>query len=237
MGPDGIGRWDVLIPSPLSLDLRAWKGSLRETRANGNEGAVEIVHTPNHRGFKGTEFLIDAVSTLQSEGLKINLTLVEGLPNSKVRELLCEGADILVEQLIGTGPALSAFEGMAAGLATVSNLEDHSIMTTFRRWTYFGECPLVSASPESITDVLRVLVKNPDLRRELGEAGRAYVEKYHGFDSSQYLFERVIRFLQEGDRNLLWNIYHPLLGEYPNRLPKVTHPLHNNKIPNLSGRT
>lgn len=234
MGPDGIGRWDVLTPSPLALDLRAWRRSSKVANSNGTEGVVEIVHTPNHRGFKGTEFLIDAVSTLRSEGLKVSLTLVEGMPNSKVRELLRERADILVEQLIMTGHGLSALEGMASGIATVSNLEEDSIMTTFRRWTYFGECPLVSASPENITDVLRVLVKNPDLRRELGKAGRAYVEKYHGFDSSQYLFERVIRYLQEGDRNLLWNLYHPLLGEYPNRSPKITHPLEKNRVPRIT---
>lgn len=234
MGPDGIGRWDVLTPSPLVLDLGAWKSSPKAAKSNGTEGVVEIIHTPNHRGFKGTEFLIEAIATLQLEGLKVNLTLVEGMPNSRVRELLCNQADILVEQLVYTGHGLSALEGMASGITTVSNLEDDSIMTTFRRWTYFGECPLVSASPENITDVLRVLVKNPDLRRELGEAGRAYVEKYHGFDSSQYLFERVIRYLQEGDRNLLWNLYHPLLGEYPNRLPKITHPLEKNRVPRIT---
>lgn len=234
MGPDGIGRWDLLTPSPLSVDLKVWKGALKNTKSNGTNGNVEIVHTPNHRGFKGTEFLIDAVTTLQNEGLKVNLTLLEGVPNSRVREFLCEHSDILVEQLVFTGHGLSALEGMAAGVTTVSNLEDDSIMTTFRRWTYFGECPLVSASPENITDVLRVLVKNPDLRFELGKAGRAYVEKYHGFDSSQYLFERVIRYLQEGDRKLLWNLYHPLLGEYPNRLPKVTHPLKKNRIPGIT---
>ena len=153
------------------------------------------------------------------------------MPNSKVKEILYQTADILIEQLIFTGHGLSAIEGMASGVATVSNLEDDSIMRTFRRWTHFGECPLVSASPESITDVLRILVTSPELRQELGTAGRAYVEKYHGLDSSQFLFERVICFLQKGDRSLLWNLYHPILGAYPNRLPKVTHPLEKSRIP------
>lgn len=234
MGPDGFGRWDVLIPNLLSIDLDKWIQSTKANTSNGEFKDVVVVHTPNHRGCKGTEFLIEAVRTLKEEGLMVHLKLVEGIPNAEVRQIMRDSADILVDQLVMTGHGLSAIEGMASGIATVSNLEDDSIMTTFRRWTYFGECPLVSASPENITDVLRVLVKNPDLRRELGEAGRAYVEKYHGFDSSQYLFERVIRYLQQGDRDLLWNLYHPLLGEYPNRLPKITHPLEKNRVPSIT---
>lgn len=229
MGPDGFGRWDVLIPSQLMIDLELWTVSSKVSQANGLNGVVVIVHTPNHRGFKGTEFLVEAVSVLQAEGLMVELRLLERLQNSEVRRIMNEEADILVEQLIFTGHGMNGLEGMASGLPTVSNLEDEAYVMPMRRWSYFNECPLVSASPETLVEVLRKLITRPELRRELGRAGRVYVEKYHGLDSAQYLFSNVIDYVY-GRKESLINLYHPILGEYPNRSPKIQHPLVNSRV-------
>jgi len=115
VGPDGFGRWDVLIPSQLSIDLAVWKSSKKLSVADGIKDKVVVVHSPNHRGFKGTEFVIDAVEKLQKEGLNIELRLLENIQNSEVQRILCEEADILVEQLIFTGHGLNGLEGMASG--------------------------------------------------------------------------------------------------------------------------
>jgi hypothetical protein len=229
MGLDGFGRWDVLAPSSLTLDLSVWRRSVRLSNADGSKKAVIVAHAPNHRGFKGTEFILNAVKQLQNEGLKVELRLLENMQNTEVKRILVEEVDILVEQLIFTGHGLNGLEGMACGLPTVSNLEADIYLTPMRRWSFFGECPLVSASPETVQDVLRKLITRPQLRHELGGAGCAYVEKYHGFDSAQYLFSNVIDYVY-GKKDSLINLYHPLLGEYPNRSPKIQHPLVNNRI-------
>ena len=57
MGMDGFGRWDVLVASPLCLDLTEWPASTRHSQADGRQGAVAICHAPNHQGFKGSEFV------------------------------------------------------------------------------------------------------------------------------------------------------------------------------------
>ncbi|MFQ4139205.1 glycosyltransferase [Nodosilinea sp. PGN35] len=229
MGPDGFGRWDVLMPSQLYIDLDLWQASERVNNANGKNGLVTIVHAPNHRGFKGTEFIIDAVDRLKQEGLSVELFLIEGMQNSEVRKQLQNHTDILVEQIIATGHGLNGLEGLAAGIPVISNLEDEAYTLPFRRWTYFGECPIVSATPENLVDVLRKLITRPELRAQLGKAGREYVEKYHGLDSAQYLFTNVIDYVY-GRKESLINLYHPLLGEYPKRKPPVLHPLINNRI-------
>jgi glycosyltransferase involved in cell wall biosynthesis len=231
MGPDGFGRWDILAPTILYIDLDLWKASQRKSQADGDSDYVNIVHAPNHRGFKGSEFIVEAVKQLKEEGLKINLILLEKLQNSEVKRILEEEADILVEQLIATGHGMNGMEGLASGLPVISNLEDADYILPFRRWSYFEECPIVSASPETIKNVLRKLISQPQLRRELGIAGRAYVEKYHGLDSCQFVFEQIIAKLK-GERESLINLFHPLLGEYPTRSPKILHPLNNNQIPN-----
>ena len=229
MLPDGFGRWDVLLPSILCIDLDKWTSSNKNSFANGVNEEVVIVHSPNHRGFKGSEFVIKAVEDLKKEGYKINLILCERIQNERVREILQSEADILVEQLIFTGHGLNGLEGLASGLPTISNLEDETYTLPLRRWSYFSECPLVSATPENLVEVLRKLVTRPELRHQLGAAGRAYVEKYHGLDSAQYLFSNVIDYVY-GRKESLINLYHPLLGEYPNRLPKIQHPLVKNRI-------
>ena len=232
MGFDGIGRCDVLSPSSLVLDLKKWTTGRNKSSANGMDAPVVVAHSPNHRGCKGTEFITKSVDQLKEEGLKIELRLVEGVKNDEVQNILCDNTDILIEQLIFTGHGLSGLEGMASGLPTISNLEDEEYTLPLRRWSYLDECPLVSATPENIVDILRKLVTNPQLRDDLGKAGRKYVEKYHGYDSAHYLFSNVIDYIY-GKKESIINLYHPILGDYPNRSPKIDHPLVKNRIVDL----
>ncbi|MDA0194114.1 MAG: glycosyltransferase [Bacteroidetes bacterium] len=229
MGPDGIGRWDILSWNPIYLDLSKWRPQKIKNIADGINKTVVIAHAPNFRGFKGTEFIINSIDLLKREGLKIELILIEKKQNSEVYDILTQKADIHVEQIIATGHGLNAVEGMAAGLPVISNLEDETYTLPFRRWSFLNECPIVSASPETLTDVLRELVTNPKLREDLGKASRDYAVKYHGHDAAQYLFGKIVEKLEGGDVDLI-NLYNPLSSEFNRRLPKVKHPLKNNKI-------
>ncbi len=229
MNPDGYGRWDVLVPSHIFLDTEIWHRRSGLGDGDGRNGRVLVCHAPNHRGFKGTEFVIDAVKRLQEEGLKVELRLVERMQNTEVRRILTEEADILVEQLICTGHGLNGLEGLSSGLPVVCNLEDEAYVGPWRRWSYFGECPIVSAAPENLIDVLRKLVTRPELRRQLGEASRQYATKYHDLAAGVFLFEAVIAYAY-GQRDSLINLYHPLSGERSQSEPKVVHPLVRNRI-------
>jgi glycosyltransferase involved in cell wall biosynthesis len=229
MSFDGYGRWDALLPSHLFIDINIWKRTLRANGSDGTTGEVVVAHTPNHRGVKGTEYIIEAVSTLQKEGLNVKLELLEGVPNDFIRNRFSSKVDILVEQLNGYGYALSGLEGMASGLPVISSPQNNDFIEPFRLWSYFDECPIVGSSSKLITSDLRKLVVNPDLRNSLGNAGREYVEKYHGLDSAQFFFRNVIDYVY-GKKKSLMNLYHPLTGEYPNRSPKIQHPLVNNQI-------
>jgi hypothetical protein len=187
---DGFGRWDALPVSALVVDTENWKP---QQLVPTNE-VMTIVHTPNHRGFKGTEFLIQAVRDLQDEDLPVKLILLEGVPNSEVQCVLTEEADVLVEQLIAPGYGLSGVEGMASGLTVVANLSDDRIMTPMRRWSYLNECPVVSATPETIKEVLRKLFNQPEMRNRLSKLSREYALKYHSYATFQD-FYRAIRLL------------------------------------------
>jgi glycosyltransferase involved in cell wall biosynthesis len=189
-----------------------------------------VLHTPNHRAFKGTEFLLRAVEELQREGLRIELVLLERVPNEVVRQTMQE-VDILAEQFIASIYGLSGIEGMASGLPVIVNLGSEPHTRPFRRYSYLDECPALSTSPETITANLRRLVTDPALRETLGRAGRRYVEKYHSFATAQYMFGAIYRRILEGEDIDLLHLFHPLGSPYVAATPRIEHPLIENRLP------
>ena len=229
MGPDGFGRWDVLTPSALHIDTAKW--SVCSPRSKLPSDPVVIGHMPNHRGVKGTEFLIKAVEQLQADGYNLKLLLIEGRQNDEVRALMQTEVDILVEDLNMTGYGLTGLEGMACSLPVISNFENEATLTHFRRWSYLSECPIVSGCPENIYQLLKRLVDDSSLREALGKAGREYVEKYHSYDAAHYLFSRVIDYVYGRREHAdVVNLFHPIIGEHGLQA-KISHPLKNNKLP------
>jgi glycosyltransferase involved in cell wall biosynthesis len=229
---DGIGRWDVLPAGIATIDVQQWRRRTPYSRANGSPaGPVRIAHAPNHRGFKGTEYIIDAVRQLQAEGLNVELVLLERVQNSEVRRILTGEIDVLVEQIVSMGYALSGVEGMAAGVPVIANLEDDRHTSVLRRYSYLEECPILSAGPETVVTRLRALVTDPDLREHLGRCGVAYAAKYHSDETAQYLYTAIYRRIWHGEDLALIDLFHPLKSEYNHSLPRVEHGLVRNRLP------
>jgi glycosyltransferase involved in cell wall biosynthesis len=228
---DDAPRWDFLPVSPLCIDTNSWKRNKEENHADGRNAPVTVVHTPNHRGFKGTEFIFKAIDELKEEGLKINFIVIEKLQNTEVKQILLEEADILIEQVIFTGYALSGVEGLSAGLPVVSNLDREDITQVFRRYSYLNECPIVSGTPENIKETIRYLIQNPDLRNQLGRAGREYVQKYHSYHAFQLFFEQIFKKIYHDQLVDSMNYFNPQdRHSYNNSRPIIKHPLINNRI-------
>jgi len=226
---DGIGRWDVTTPQPIVINTDEWTCPNSRSSHDGTNGSVTIVHSPNHRDVKGTEFILDAVSTLREEGLDVELVLLEGVPNEQVRKTL-QSTDILVDQLVLFAYALSALEGMASGMPVLGNLDNDLYARVYRRYSFLDECPILSTTPETVTDHLRTLVANPELRHRLGTAGRQYAEKYHSFTAAQYLFTAIYKHLADPGSIDLLKLYHPLANSSPTGHDRVIHPLHENRL-------
>jgi len=228
---DDAPRWDALPVSSLCIDTERWKRTKKESKADGTNETVTIVHTPNHRGFKGTEFIFKAIHELKEEGLNINFIVIEKLSNNEVKRILLEEADILIEQIIFTGYALSGVEGLSAGIPVVSNLHREDIVQVFRRYSYLNECPIVSGTPENIKETIRYLVQNPELRNQLGQACRQYVEKYQSYEAFQKFFEQIINKIYLDQPVDSMNYFNPQdRNSYNNSRPLIKHPLINNRI-------
>lgn len=231
MGPDGFGRWDLLAPSFLNIDLNEWKTSEKQQVENSTKNPIKIVHAPNHRGFKGSEFIVEAVKSLRLKGLNVELVLLEKLPNEEVKRVLNEETDILVEQLICPGHGLNALEGMSSGVTVISNLENEEYTLPMRRWSHLNECPIVSATPENIESVLRYLIENPQLRSKLGALGRSYAEKYHSLEAGGFFFTNVLKHIVDGDP--IVDLFHPHNNRSWSNADRIETPLTNNKLDHL----
>jgi glycosyltransferase involved in cell wall biosynthesis len=134
-----------------------------------------VVHAPSHRPKKGTDYVIAAC-----EQLPVELDIVERVPHDEARERYAR-ADIIVDQLLAGWYGIFALEAMALGKPVVTYLKPDAVEQTER---HFGtKVPVVSATTESLLDVLRPLVESPQLRREIGAASRAYVERVHDIDT------------------------------------------------------
>lgn len=198
-----LPRWDVLPVTAYPIDTRAVQPVPPSV-----EGPVRIAHSANHRGAKGSDFLIAAVEALRSEGHDVELDLIERVPNHEAIARMAE-ADIYVDQLV-FGYAMAALEAMALGKVVISGLETTPAYALFRRYSYLDECPIVPASPETIADVLRDIIANRQRWPGIGEASRSYVERWHSYAAAQVLYSSIYRRVWEGEEVDLINLYHPL---------------------------
>jgi glycosyltransferase involved in cell wall biosynthesis len=173
-------RWDVFWGHGLAIDTDEWRNPTDyASPADGTDGAVRIVHAPNHRRLKGTQHLLDAVERLRAEGLLVELDLLERRSNREVRAAVMR-ADVVADQFL-CGFGLFAVEGLSAGKPVLSRIGwmPPEILAT----PSLRECPIVDADAGTVADRLRELVTDPELRARTGEAGRAYATKYHSYET------------------------------------------------------
>ena len=228
---EGKYNWDLIPFVNLSINIDQWTPKAVYSDSSGNDKTVVVAHCPNHRSIKGTEFIIQSVNALKNENLKVKLLLIEGVPNDRLIDLLREDVDILIEQLF-SGYGLNGLEGLATGLPVISNLPNNSRINMFRRYSYLKECPVISSNPEKLTDDLRVLIKNPDLRKKIGKSSRRYAEKYHSEESALYMFKNIYNKIWYKKDVDLMNLFNPANPDsYNNKSPLVDNPLVFNCIP------
>jgi hypothetical protein len=200
-----LPRWDILPLTCYPVDTDAVEPAWPAT-----EGPIRVVHAANHRGFKGTDFIIDAVERLRAEGQRIELDIVERTTNEDALRRIAV-ADVYVDQLVA-GYAFAALEAMAFGKVVVSPVDGTEATQVFRRYSYLDECPIVDASPETITDVLRALIAERESWPERGRASRAFCERRHSFPAATEMWDAIFRRVWFREDVDLVNFYHPVLG-------------------------
>ena len=171
-----VAMGDMLTYVPDPVHLSYWPIDMDKIPAvrqpPSAEGALKILHAPNHTHFKGTRYLERAVEELSKDGIRIDLVKISNVSNKTVMEKMGE-ADLVVDQLIGGAFGYTALEAMALGKPVITYVRTKDLVVGF------DECPLLSATPDDIKDVLAWCSTNREKLHRIGEQGRVYVEKYH----------------------------------------------------------
>jgi glycosyltransferase involved in cell wall biosynthesis len=195
---DAFGRWaDVVLGNndlvedlprldgvmPYPIDLEDWAPVPED-----DDGVVTVVHSSNHRHYKGTRFVIDAVEQLRDEGLPVELDIVEGVPLAEARARYA-AADVVAGDFLLGGYANFGVEAMALGKPLLSYLRPR----TARFHPEWAQSPVVSAAPDEIADVLRPLVVDAERRRELGRRGPEFVREVHSLEAVGKTLDELYR--------------------------------------------
>ena len=130
---------------------------------------------------------------LRTEGYPVELILVEGMSRDRAFQEY-KKADIFVAQLLTGWYGGIAVEGMALGKPVICYLRysDFDVLPD----PMAEEIPIVNATPATFADVLRRLISDPGLCNELGQRGRAFVEKWYDpmkiAQQTKALYERLV---------------------------------------------
>jgi len=151
---------------PLRLDLSKFPCERQISR-----NTLVIAHAPSRADLKGTSEIAEAITKL-SEAYDIDFQLVSGVSHEEAIETY-RRSDIVIDQLIAGSYGMLAIESMALGKPVVGYIRSDLVCR-------FPEAPpIYNATVDNIFERLEDLVKDPDLRQQLGSAGRAYVERNH----------------------------------------------------------
>lgn len=186
--------WDTLMLAHFSIDTARWPPPEATAVARDPSRPLRVLHAPNHRAIKGTRYFVEAVQQLRAEGVAIELTILERVPNSEIRKAIAE-ADVIADQLIVGWYAMFALEAMSMGKPVICYLrEDFLELYESAGLVDKGEIPIVSCRPAGVLDTMRRLATTDrDRLDELGRRGIAFVRKHHSVEAVGRVFDRINR--------------------------------------------
>ncbi|MCP3902010.1 MAG: glycosyltransferase [Planctomycetes bacterium] len=166
---------DLVVPTPHRLNMppetvkiyhgvgdydRRTKGGLREN-------------------IKTTHIIVPLVEQLKAEGYPVELVFCTDVPNKVVRYYQVQ-SDIFVDMLTYGFFGANVREALMLGKPAVCYLRPEWLETMRREIPEFvDELPVISATPETVHDVIVDLVTDPERRREIGRRSRAFALKWH----------------------------------------------------------
>jgi glycosyltransferase involved in cell wall biosynthesis len=208
---DGIARSDLISPHVGVVDteyLATFHSNSMGDRRN-HSSPIKIIHAPNHRYFKGTEYIFKAISDLTNKGYNIDFVLIENMETTLLLNEIAN-SDIVIDQIIMPGYANFAIESMALGKPVVCNLEMPEFRELMTRYSFLNQCPIVSASPETLVGALEKLILDQKLRDNLGQLGINFSKKFHSFSAWQKLWNEFESENFNGANLSQKNLFHPL---------------------------
>ena len=182
-----VWRPEQPIPAEHRLDRRP--GQLRLYHAVGNAGDRVAQHT--RQSLKSTHIWFPLAEQLRAEGRDVELFYATGIPSRDVRYYQLQ-SDIVCDMLTFGWFGSNVREAMMLGKPAVCYLRPTWLEQVREQVPgYVEELPVVSATPDTVHQVLSELVDDPAKRREIGERGREFALKWHSARAAAKRFDEI----------------------------------------------
>jgi hypothetical protein len=155
-----------------------------------DEGGVNI---------KSSHVYLPLVRKLREQGWDVEMVEPVDIPNRDVRYLQAQ-ADIFLEMLTFGWFGANAREAMMLGKPVVCYIRPEWLDSLREELPeYADELPVVTATPDTVEQVLLELIADPQRRAEIGQRSRAFMLRWHASDAAAAHFDSVYRRLIAGD--------------------------------------
>ena len=182
-------RPDLLVPANYRLPFA--DSTVKIYHAVGNSISRSQIGT--NRNLKSTHIYVPLVEQLKREGHDVELIFLDEVPNRQLRYYQAQ-ADIVVDMLTYGFFGASAREAMMLGKPVVCYLRPEWLAQMREEIPdYVDELPIVTATPETVRDVLLDLIEHPDKRREIGRRSREFAVKWHSAEAAGTRFDAIYR--------------------------------------------
>jgi glycosyltransferase involved in cell wall biosynthesis len=186
---------DLQVPQEFRIGRRSERTMLlyhavgnRETRTR--QDGVNI---------KSSHVYLPLIDKLRGSGWDIELIEPVGVPNKDVRFLQLQ-ADIFLDMLSFGWFGANAREAMMLGKPVICFLRPEWLQSLREELPeYAEELPIVSATPETIEEVLVDLMSDAGKRAEVGRRSREFMLKWHSAPAAAAHFDSVYARLLAGD--------------------------------------
>lgn len=183
---------DMLIPSnyvlPYSKDI---------VKIYHSVGDFESRSDSTNRNIKCTHIYLDLIEKFKNEGLPVELIFFQGIPNKTIRYYQVQ-ADIVVDMLTFGFFGANIREAMMMGKPAICYLRPEWLeKMRLEIPEYVAELPVISATPDTIDEILRDLIGNREKREEIGRRSRAFAVKWHGSENAAKYFNKFLELVKE----------------------------------------
>jgi glycosyltransferase involved in cell wall biosynthesis len=143
------------------------------------------------RNIKGSRYVVDAVNKLKSEQLPVELIRVERITANLMRYVQAQ-ADVVVDQLIYGTFGSTSLECLALGKPVICFIRPSWREFLESRFPEWKDCPIISATPETVYLELKALVVDSNYRAEIAAQSRRFASEFLDVRKNVIEFEDVL---------------------------------------------
>lgn len=161
---------------PYAIDSENLIKPIQKT--NNNNRKFTIIHAPTNMEAKGSYFILKALERLKKRYNKIEIQIIENIPNEKAIKLY-QKADIVIDQVLIGWYGGFGVEVMKMGKPLAVFIREEDLKFIPNQMAKELKESIINISPGNIEEKLSELIENPELLKYKSESAIQYVSKWH----------------------------------------------------------